>query len=334
MNDISSLSPRRLLYMRYLSLIAVLLYIHPIQAPAQTVSPVEEKLTAAEITKLIDECGSRTTEMAARVYNYSFVQTEVYKAFDKKGSVKDEYTKVFEVYPITINGRARIIYVQLSENNMPFSAEKIAAQRERAARETMDLEKQSRTSALVSPYRVRFWSYGIKAEKHARMSRTYWYIRPTDFLLGYDFFSPQRVTIGGRETVMLSFRPRPGYIYDETNVPYPQGIADYAGAMSQLGGRIWIDAIDKVLLRVEARAASEPPDANSNDPAKPATAFLFEFQRQPNGTWLPSRNTYNSFGREHIFWKTSMSRSVTYSDYKLFKTTADVDKTEPAPQKP
>jgi|GEM_PF-5533232 len=322
--------------MRYLSLIAVLLCFYPNQAPAQNLTPVEEKLTPAQITKLINECGARTTEMAARVYNYSFVQTEVYKTFDKKGSVKDEYTKVFEVYPITINGRARIIYVQLSENNVPFSAEKIAAERERAAKETMDLEKQSRSASPgpVSPYRVKFWSYGIKAEKHGRMSRTYWYIRPTDFLLGYDFFSPQRVSIDGRETIVLSFRPHPGYIYDPTNVPYPDGIEDYGRAMSQLGGRIWIDALDKVILRVEAKPASEPPDASSSDPTKPAAAFLFEFQRRANGTWVPSRSSYNSLGRENIFWKTSMTRSVTNSDYKLFKTTADMDKTEPAPQKP
>lgn len=320
--------------MKYILLIAVLLCFFPNQAPAQNLSPSEEKLTTAEIARLIDDCGARTTEMAARVYNYSFIQTEVYKTFDKKGSVKDEYTKVFEVYPIIINGRARIIYVQLSENSVPFSADKIAAQRERAAKETMDLEKQSRSTGPVSRYHTKFWSYGIKAEKHGRMSRTYWYIRPTDFLLGYDFFSPQRVTIADRETIMLSFRPRPGYVYDETNVPYPDGIEDYARAMSQLGGRIWIDAIDKVILRLEAKAAREPADASSNDPTKPAAAFIFEFNRQANGTWVPSRNIYNSFGREDIFWKTSMSRSVIYSDYKLFKTTADMDKTEPVPPKP
>ena len=197
----------------------------------------------------------------------------------------------------------------------------------------MDLEKQSRSPgpAAVSRYRVKFWSYGIKAEKHGRMSRTYWFIRPTDFLLGYDFFSPQKVTIAGRETLVLSFRPTPGYVYDQTNVYYPDGIEDYAAAMSQLGGRIWIDAIDKVIVRVEARSASEAPDASSNDPTKPAAAFVFELQRQANGTWLPSRSNYDSRGRENIFWKTSMSRSVTYSEYKLFKTTADIDKTEPAP---
>jgi len=316
--------------MKYLCLTAVLLFLISVQGSAQISSAAGEQLTTEEIAKLINECGTRTTQMAARLYSYSFTQTETDQSIDKKGSIKSVQSRVFEVYPIILNKHARIIYVQVSENGVAFSPEKIAAERERAAKQTMELEERSKSSTSpASPYRPTFWSYGIKVEKHARLSKSYWYIRPTDFLLGYEFSAPQLVSFNGRKTILLSFRPRPGYVYDATNVPYPEGIEDYGRAMSQLGGRLWIDAADKVIARIEASPVRKLATTD-NEPDQQA-AVRFEFKRLSTGTWVPSESSYNSYGREDVFWKTPMSRTLAYDDFKLFKTTADVEKTEPAP---
>jgi hypothetical protein len=298
-------------------------------------SGADPQLSADEISRLVNECGARTTQMAARLYDYSFIQTETNQTIDKAGLVKSEHSRVFEVYPITLNKRARTIYVLVSEDGVPLSSEKIASERERAAKQTQELEEQNKSSPEpTSSSPSKFWSYGIKVEKHGRLSKTFWFIRPTDFLLGYDFFAPRRVSLEGREALLLSFRPRAGYVYDKSNVPYPVGIEDYGRAMSQLGGRIWINEVDKVIVRIEASPLSEMSMSASATDLNPKTAFRYEFERLPNGTWVPRQSAYNSYGREDVFWKTPMSRTVTYRDFKLFKTTADVEKNELVPPSP
>lgn len=333
--------------MKYFLLIATLLFgiLLPVHAtksafhqlPSASGEPL--KLTPDEIARLINECGERTTQMTRRLYNYAFKATDTEYVIDKKGRIKSEQSRVFEVYPIAIGKRSRWIYVQVSENGVPLSPERIARERDRAAKQTAELEQQATTgqaSQINTSYRPRFSSYGIRVEKHSGLSKTIWFINPTDFLVSHDFFAPQLVSLAGREAVLLNFRPRPGYLYDKTNVPYPDGVEDYGHAMSQLGGRIWIDALDKVIVRLEAKPSRELSDPGATPNAAPDAnaAVWFELTRLPNGTWAPSVSRYNSYGREDVFWKTPISRSRQYSDFKVFRTTADVEKIEAAKEKP
>ncbi|HEX7330398.1 MAG TPA: hypothetical protein VF290_02800 [Pyrinomonadaceae bacterium] len=298
---------------------------------AGTLLPVQQTWTDDDIKKLIDECGVRTTQMTGRLYNSTFHVTDIDYVIDKQGRVKREQSKVFEVYPTNVGNWRRWIYVQVGENGVAFSTEKIARERDQAVKETQKLEQQASAHQVTTPYKPRFSSYGIKVEKRGGLSRTIWFINPTDFLVSHDFYAPQRVSFAGRETFVLRFRPRPGYVYDKTNVPYAEGVEDYGRAMSQLGGRIWIDAADKVIARLEATPSRELNESSTTPDDN--AALLFELTRLPNGTWAPSVSSYNSYGREDVFWKTSLSRSRKYSDYKIFKTTVDVGKIE-AGQKP
>lgn len=287
--------------------------------------------TPDEIAKLINDCGQQTTVMANRLFNYSFSQTATDEVLDKTGRIKSTESKVYEVYPTAIGRRVRLIYVQVAENGVPLSADKIEKQRQRAAKETEELEKVASTPAPTTGFKSSWWSYGIKVEKRGRLSRTYWYLRPTDFLLSSEFFAPRRVKLEGRETILLNFRLKPGYVFDRTKVPYPVGIEDYGKALSQLAGRIWIDAADKVIARLEASPAREVAKLETSNTAEANVALIYQSKRLENGTWVAIEARYNSYGREDVFWKTSLKRSLTYADFKVFKTTADVEKTEPAP---
>ena len=98
-----------------------------------------------------------------------------------------------------------------------------------------------------------------------------------------------------------------------------------------VGGRIWIDAADKVIARLEASPTRELTTLQASDAPEPNVAVSYESKRLPNGTWVLTEAHYNSYGREDVFWKTPLKRSVSDSDFKIFKTSADVEKTEPAP---
>jgi hypothetical protein len=114
-------------------------------------------------------------------------------------------------------------------------------------------------------------------------------------------------------------------------VRFSEGVEDFGRVMERLGGRLWIDAEDRVIARIEAAPAEEAQVAGDGPDAK--VPLGFEFTRLPNGTWAPRLNWYNSYGREVLFWKTATSRAIRFSDFKLFKTSAEENKLD-APPKP
>lgn len=334
--------------MKYLLLVTILLLgVSPLTHSQQS-SPSQPRetpgqsldLTAVEISALVDDCGERTTRMFRKLFNYSYTLTDSEYEIDKRGQVTHERSKTYELNPVLIGKRNYFLRIQVAEDGVGFSAEKVAHERERVMKELTQAEEsvaRGENQKPVTPeYKPRFSSYGIKVEKRGGMSRLVIFIAPTDFLRSHEFYAPRRTVLNGRETILLSFRPRPGYVFDKTNVPFPQGIQEYGRVMSQLGGNVWIDAADKVMARLEAIPVAETSDmgASSKDPAVPKIPLGFEYLRLPNGTWVQSRSWYNSYGRENVFLKTAASRAQKFSDFKLFKTSVDVEKLEPPRERP
>jgi hypothetical protein len=308
---------------------------------AQAVSPIpaaqsdSQSLTPAQISALVAECGRRTTQMTARILDYTYTETAVEYEVDKAGKVKVASEKAYEVYPVW-NRKGGYVRIQVSENGSPLGEEKVARERERAAKSLAEVGsaaggQQPAAAAQVSTQRG-FASFGIGVEQHRHggMSKTFWSIRPTDFLTAHDFYAPVRTVYHARAAILLSYRPRPGHVYDRTNVPFKDGVEDYGRVMSQLGGRVWIDADEKVIVRLEAFPSSEagrPSELPADSP------LGFESQRLPDGTWVPARSWYNSYGREDFFWKTPISRERRYSDFKKFKVNVGDAKVDAPPER-
>ena len=126
--------------MKYLLVTAILLSTllpaHSISRALQQTSVTGESLTwtAGEIANLINECGVRTTRMTGQLYQSTFHVTDTDRVIDKQGRVKSEQSKVFEVYPINIGNFRKWIYVQVGENGVAFSDEKIARERDQAVK--------------------------------------------------------------------------------------------------------------------------------------------------------------------------------------------------------
>jgi hypothetical protein len=180
-------------------LLGTLLSAHSAMPALGQTSPAGERLswTDDEIAKLIYECGVRTTKMTGRLYDSTFYTTDTDYVIDKQGQIKSEQSKVFEVYPTNIGNRRQWINVQIGANGAAFSAEKIARERDHAVKQTLKLYQQASSASanqITTPYKPRFSSYGIKVEKRGGLSRTIWFINPTDFLVSHDFYDPQRVS--------------------------------------------------------------------------------------------------------------------------------------------
>lgn len=305
------------------------------QPPAQRVEVSDpSRLSAAEVAALVDECGKQTTRMTGRMYSYGFNEVDYDYERDKAGAVKGEHSKSYEVAPVRAGRRYSWTHVQVGEDGARFSEEKIARERERVVKQITDAEAEAARPQSQDhsprPYVERYSSYGIRVEKRGGVSRTLWYVTPTDFLVWHEFYAPRRATYNGREAILLNFRPRAGYVFDRTNVRFPEGVEEFGRVMGRLGGRLWIDARDRVLVRLEAAPAEEVAQGDAPDPNAP---LGFELTRLPNGTWAPLVNWYNSYGRENVFWKTSANRVVKFSDFKLFTTSDEGEKLD-APPKP
>ena len=310
--------------------------------PAQTVSSAFNQrsasgellsLTPAEIASLINECGERTTQMTRRIFDYTYTLTALENEVDKRGQVSREKSKVYEVSPFRVGRKGEFARVQVSEDGVPFSTEKISRGRERAVKQITEAEEkegQGGERPATGEYKPTFRSYSIVLVQNqfGGAAKSYYPVRPTDFLVWHEFYAPRRTVFKNREAILLNFRPRPGYIYDRTNVPFSGGIETFGRVMAQLGGRVWIDAIDKVIMRLEAVPIEEMNQANTSsiDSPNANVPLGFELMRLPNGTWVPSWSWYNSYGREKVFWKTGMSRARKFSDFKL--STTGVEKVE------
>jgi hypothetical protein len=329
--------------MRYLLFTTILLLgVSSITPPQSNPSQRREtpgesfSLTAVEIAALVNECGDRTTRMFRQLLNYSYTLTDSEYEIDKRGQVTNQRSKTYEMNPVLIGKKNYFLRIQVAEDGVVFSAERVTHERERVIKELTKAEEsvaRGENQTTVTPeFKPRFSSYGIKVEKRGGMSRLVLFICPTDFLRSHEFYAPRRTILNDRETILLSFRPRPGYVFDKTNVPFPQGIEECGRVMAQLGGKVWIDAADKVMARLEAIPVAEITDMGAA--VKDQAPLGFEYLRLQNGTWVQSRSWYNSYGRENVFLKTAASRAQKFSDFKLFKTSVEVEKLEPPREKP
>ena len=295
----------------------------------QSASQVTLKLTPDEMAALVNETGKRTTQMAGIIfYKYTYTQTDVEYELDQGGRVTREKSKTYEVYPV--RGRS-YVRVQLSENGIPLSPEKIERERKRAAEELAKAEEEMariQNRQIVTTTQTsskRFSSFGITLtlRTHGGLGKLNLPIRPTDFLLSHELYAPRRTMLNNREAILFNFRPRPNFVFDQSNTTFQSGLDDFNRLMAQLGGRIWIDAAEKVIARVEVSLLKElnSPDVSTSDMLNADVPLGFESVRLPNGVWVPSRSWLNAYGREKIFGKVAIvSHAHKYGDFKMFST--------------
>lgn len=314
-----------------LSMILVLgaVPVAPVRVTAVPQTPAADvtKLTDAELAAFVEDVGLRTTQMSRRVYGYSYTETSTERETDAQGRVEREKSETYQVSPVAIGKGYRGFYsrVQVAENGVPLSPEKIERERaETLKRFTKADDKAAHDTAR--PPSPKFESFGIQVQERRRggLQKNNWSVNPTGFLLSHEFYNSRRTTLDGRACILLNFRPRANFVYDRLNFPFQDAIDRYAQTMRQLGGRVWIDEGDKVIVRLEAaplaevEKAGDAPDANA--------PLGFTSQRLPDGVWMPRRNWYNSYGREAVFWQTGINQMREFSDFKAFNTDAEAGK--------
>ena len=251
-----------------------------------------------DVAALFREVARNQDELENRIAEYAFRQKETDREINGKGELKKETIKVYEVYPLP---NREPVQKLISENGVPLSAERAAKEDKRVNEEFLKAEREKeKDEKRVAQRRA-------DREKKRQQDKEGTEISP--FLRACEFVSPRREMLGGRETIVFDFRPRPGFS--------PKNREE--SLVAKLVGVMWIDPVDKQVIRMEARLAEGFKMAGGLLVSlKPGAALVIEQTRMVRGVWLPRFAQINLSVKVLLFAGGDFNKTIEWSDYKHF----------------
>ncbi len=245
-----------------------------------------------DVVALLREVEKNQDELENRVAEYAFKQTETDREINSKGELKKETVKVYEVFPLP---NREPVQKLISENGVPLSPERAAKEDRRVQEEFEKAEREKEKDEKKVAQR--------RAERQKKDTE----ISP--FLKVCEFVSPRRELLADRETIVFDFRPRAGF--------KPKNREE--SLIAKLIGVVWIDPVDKQVIRLEARLAEGFKMAGGLLVSlKPGAALVIEQTRMAQGVWLPRFAHINLSVKVLLFAGGDFNKTVEWSDYKHF----------------
>ncbi len=261
-------------------------------------------LSSLDIPLLIRDSDRLGTAMHLRLPEYTYLQTRVSRELDQRGKMV-ERASAYEAYPIKVLGHQRHVISMISENGAPVSLKRLKKERQQAAKE---IETAERESALqVGAPAAGAEKYVAAGIGVSQAGDGVW-IGVSQFLRQCRFEAPRYERLADRDMIALNIRSCAGEVGD----PREQYLARMAGV-------VWIDAVDKVVARLEAWPAPETMPEMAPAPRK-AETIVYEQMRLPNGLWFPKRIRLNAIGKAALFNGTDKDMTFEFSHYQRFNT--------------
>jgi hypothetical protein len=254
-----------------------------------------------DVATLLREVARNQDETENRVAEYSFKQTETDREINSKGELKKQTVKVYEVFPLP---NREPVEKLISENGVPLSPERAAKEEKRIQEEFLKAEREKEKDAQQAARR--------RAEREKKNQKD----EEEDgspaislFLRACDFVSPRREVFEGRESIVFDFRPRAGF--------RPKTREE--SLIAKLVGVVWIDPVDKQVMRLEARLAEGfKMGGGLLVSLKPGAALVMEQTRMAQGVWLPRFAQINLSVKVLLFAGGDYNKTIEWSDYKHF----------------
>jgi hypothetical protein len=270
---------------------------------------------ALNVPALLREVLRNQDAIDERVSQYTFTQKTLERELNGRGETKKEMVRVYEVYPLP--NRAPVFRL-ISEQGVPLSAERAAKEEKRVTEELVKAEqnrnrdRQKREQERQKRARER--QERASKSGNANLERTEdEELGVAQFLRACEFVSPRMERFREREAVVFDFRPRAGF--------KPSNRSEEI--ISKLVGAVWIDPVDKQVMRLEARLSeSFKVGAGLLLKLNPGAAFVMEQTRMTEGVWLPLYAQINLSVRVLLFGGGSVNNTYEWSDYKRFDAEA------------
>jgi hypothetical protein len=251
-----------------------------------------------DVVSLLREVGQNQDELENRVAEFAFKQTETDRAIDNKGQLKKETIKVYEVYPLP---NREPVQKLISENGVLLSSERAAQEDRRVQEEFEKAEREKEKDEKKVAQR--------RAEREKKKADGEDATDISAFLKACEFVSPRRELLSGRETIVFDFRPREGFKPKNTE----------ESLIAKLVGVVWIDPVDKQVIRLEARLAEGFKMAGGLLVSlKPGAALVMEQTRMIQGVWLPKFAQINLSVKVLVFGGGDYNKTIEWSEYRHF----------------
>jgi len=248
-----------------------------------------------DVAQLLREVSRNQDELEDRVSEYAFTQTETDREINSKGELKKETVKVYEVYPLP---NREPVQKLISENGVPLSPERAAKEDRRVQEEFVKADREKDKDAKKAAER--------RAEQEKKREEG---TEISPFLRVCEFVSPRRETLEGREAIVFDFRPRAGF--------RPKNREE--SLIAKLVGVMWIDPVDKQVIRLEARLAEGFKMAGGLLVSlKPGAALVIEQTRMVQGVWLPRFAQINLSVKVLLFAGGEYNKTIEWSEYRHF----------------
>ena len=258
-----------------------------------------------DIAKLLREVEANQKEVEDRVSNYAFTEKRTERKINDKGEVKEEKVTVYEIYPLPGGGA---FYKVISENGVPLSAERAAKQDKKIAEDVAKYEAEREKREQKKKEEAEKNKGEVKKEKKEDDD-----VSIGVFLRACEFVSPRRERLRDREAIVFEFRPRAGF--------KPKTMAE--DIVTKLVGVIWIDPVDKEVIRLEAKLAQGfKVGGGLVASIRPGSTFVFEQTRMADGVWLPRFAQVNFAVKVFIFKNIEANQTSEFRDYRRFDTEA------------
>lgn len=240
--------------------------------------------------------GARDRLMSEYTYRLKITQRQLLRGVPTIG------TAFYETYAPTVKlkGETKFILLKIEENGVPVSARRLMEERQRKSEELARMDEEARQQNAAeetsnepirgtgkTAYFTIVGPNGIKLSVETILQHCNFEILRTE-------------AIGGRETRALSFRLKPETSLD----PSEQWLA-------KAHGTIWIDLVDKVVMRLSAWSQDNVAQKN-----KPAAQY--ESQLMPDGQWLPREGQINGINNDAVFGKLDVDMTLIFSKYERF----------------
>jgi hypothetical protein len=241
---------------------------------------------------------------------YTFTETYRERRLDGKGGLKKTRNETYEVYPSMEPGK---LYRRLVARDGRRLSEQELAEQDR--KQEAKIEKRDRIRAEEdAAARARRLA---KADENRRKEKAV-----IDELFRMDEIRIAGLELlDGRETVVVTFNPKPGY------EPVTKG----GKVLQKLHGTAWIDAADRELVRLETRLL----DTLGVGPARVARlqrgSYGYFQRRKVNGEiWLPASARFEGAARLLLLFGGRVEIASEYGDYKKFSV-GTAEEITPAP---
>lgn len=273
---------------------------------------------ALNVPALLREVSRNQDLIDERVSEYTFKQKTTAREINGRGEVKKEEVRVYEVYPLP--NRAPVFRL-ISEGGAPLSPERAAKEERRVTAELVKAEqnrerdKQKSEEAKQKRLRKRQEQRARErgsnggANGSAAAEDEDEELGISAFLRACEFVSPRRERFRDRDAVVFDFRPRAGFRPSNRNEEI----------ISKLVGVVWIDPVDKQVMRLEAQLAEGfKVGGGLLLSLRKGAAFRIEQTRMSDGVWLPLLAELNFSLKLLLFTGREVNNLYEYSDYRRF----------------